>query len=96
MINQKETIHHPGYGYRNHSSLIASGGIMRHFIQNKIRPFLYTTKNYLRSLKEFAAIFYLAKFLIYYRDEISYSQRLIISSDIQGIKKTLNNVVTRF
>ncbi|EPI78637.1 hypothetical protein A675_04819 [Salmonella enterica subsp. enterica serovar Enteritidis str. 2009K1726] len=45
MINQKETIHHPGYGYRNPSSLIASGGIMRHFIQNKIRPFLYPNKN---------------------------------------------------
>ncbi|ECK2975560.1 hypothetical protein FQZ79_21395, partial [Salmonella enterica] len=40
-----------------------------------------------RSLKEFAAIFYLAKCLIYYCDEVSYSQKLIIASDTLGINR---------
>ncbi|EBA8571232.1 hypothetical protein CCQ92_22490, partial [Salmonella enterica] len=42
-------------------------------------------------LKEFAAIFYLAKCLIYYRDEMSYSQRLITASDTQGRNRKLIN-----
>ncbi|EAV6856801.1 hypothetical protein C2638_004226, partial [Salmonella enterica subsp. enterica serovar 4,[5],12:i:-] len=38
------------------------------------------------------AIFYLAKCLIYYRDEMSYSQRLITASDTQGRNRKLINL----